>query len=157
MDVDGRRSVGSRLDLLHPSDAASGSVVGHAARSASGEKAIGADVHVESVEGNGMKCPDCGSAIRFQRRDITCSQCSWQPPPAVLNTYRLAPLTNRRILLGTLSILITAGASLLFYNLVLPALILGLCGVALVPISFAVRSYAVKRMMADWGASEQAT
>jgi hypothetical protein len=61
--------------------------------------------------------------------------------------YRLAPLTNRRILLGTLSILISAGAYSILLGLILPALILGICGVALVPINFAVRSYAVKKMM----------
>ena len=94
-----------------------------------------------------MKCPDCGGTVKFQKSDITCSVCSWTPSPTVLNMYRLAPLTNRRILLGMLSILISAGAYFILLGLVLPALMLGICGVALVPINFAMRSYAVKKMM----------
>jgi hypothetical protein len=96
-----------------------------------------------------MKCPDCGGTVKFQKSDITCSVCSWTPSPTVLSMYRLAPLTNRRILLGALSILVSAGGYFIFYGygLALPALILGICGVTLVPINFAVRSYAVKKMM----------
>jgi hypothetical protein len=112
-------------------------------------KAIGAKGH--DGEGNSMKCPDCGGAIKFQKSDIICSVCSWTPSQTVLNMYRLAPLTNRRVLLGTLSILISAGAYFILLDLVLPALLLGICGIALVPINFAVRSYAVKRMMAECG------
>ena len=94
-----------------------------------------------------MKCPDCGGDIKFRKLDIICSACSWTPSPTVMQMYRLAPMTNRRILSATLSILVSAGVFFILYNLVLPALILGICGFALVPINFIVRSYAVKKMM----------
>jgi len=113
------------------------------------EKAIGAEGYREAIEGNGMKCPDCGGTIKLQKSDISCSLCGWKPSPTVLSMYRLAPLTNRRILLGTLSMLISAGGYFLLFDLILPALILCICGLALVPITFAVRSYAVKRMIGE--------
>ena len=94
-----------------------------------------------------MRCPNCGGDIRFQKRDIVCSACSWTPSQAVMQMYRLAPMTNRRILLATLSVLVSAGICFILYDLVLPALILGICGIALVPVNFVIRSYAVKKMM----------
>jgi hypothetical protein len=64
--------------------------------------------------------------------------------------YRRAPLTDRRIFWGALSIPVSAGAYFVFYDLFLMALIMCICGLALVPISFTVRAYAVKRMMAEY-------
>lgn len=102
---------------------------------------------VHDGKGNCMKCSDCGGTIKFQKRDITCSVCGWTPSTTILSMYRLAPLTNRRILFGTLSILFCAGTYFILADQILPALVIGMCGVALVPINFAIRSYAVKKMM----------
>lgn len=57
---------------------------------------------------------------------------------------------KKRILLGTLLILISAGAYFLISGSFLPALVMCICGLALVPITFAGRSYAVKRMMRQY-------
>jgi hypothetical protein len=97
-------------------------------------------------EGNGMKCPDCGGAIKFQKSDITCSVCSWTPSPTVLNMYRLAPLTNRRALFGALCVFVTAGGVVIFSNLLWLGMLLFICGAALVPVQFAVRSWTIKKM-----------
>jgi len=101
-------------------------------------------------EVNSVKGPDCGATVKFQKSDISCSQYNWQPSPTVLSMYRLAPLTNRRILSGTLLVFATAGGVLVFNGTLWPVVILGICGLALVPISFAVRAYAVKRMMTEY-------
>ncbi|MDH3365349.1 MAG: hypothetical protein OEM29_05030 [Thermoplasmata archaeon] len=96
-----------------------------------------------------MKCPDCGGAVEFRRSDITCTQCDWRPSPTVLKMWQLAPLTNRRILFGTLLTLASAGAYTVFHSIFWPALVLFICGLALLPVHLAVRSYAVKRMIAE--------
>ena len=66
--------------------------------------------------------------------------------------YRMAPLANRRIFFRTVSILIMAGAYFVIFGPLWPILALWICGIALVPINFAVRAYAVKRMIAEYAA-----
>lgn len=94
-----------------------------------------------------MKCPDCGGTVKFEKSDISCSQCSWQPSPTVLNIYRLAPMTNRRALLGALGVFITAGGVIIFGEILWLGLALAICALALVPIQFAVRFWAIKKMI----------
>ncbi len=64
--------------------------------------------------------------------------------------YRLAPMTNRRILGGGISLLAFAGAYFVFYDHIWMAIVMGACGLALVPINLAVRDFAVKRMIAEY-------
>lgn len=61
--------------------------------------------------------------------------------------YRMAPLTNRRAFLSALCMFATAGGAYVIYGIVWIALALCISGLALVPIQFAVRSWAVKKMI----------
>ena len=111
------------------------------------EKAIGADGHND--EGNGMKCPECTGRVDFRGKNIACPKCGWHPPDTVMKMYGLVPITNRRIVLG--SVLVFA-MGLTFYAIHGAAafLILGFIGLASAPLLLAYRSWYVGRLMRNY-------
>lgn len=95
-----------------------------------------------------MKCPQCKGTVRFPQAEIICPKCGWQPPDAVMNTYRLVPLTNRRIAVGS-ALLVAFGLATSYLNGDPLFLLLGLVGLAYAPLLIAGRSWIVNRMMRD--------
>lgn len=113
------------------------------------EKAKGTDRMLNPFKGNGMKCPECSGGVRFRGTEITCSECGWHPPDDIMKAYGLVPLTNTRIVLGSVTVF-AIGLTLFAIHGAAAFLILGFVGLASAPFLLAYRSWYVDRVLRDY-------
>lgn len=96
-----------------------------------------------------MRCPECRRPVRFGKSEVSCSGCGWRPSQTVLDMYKLAPMSNTRIIISALSTLLASAAYLIIFGNPVISTVLAVAGLAFVPVGMMIRDLAVKKMIKD--------